>query len=81
MVQLMIKLINLELKDDDPLALASKIRAIVHGVEAIGFKMEILVIAFVKAVYPTFSQYFESLQASGQLKDITFDTLVENFAR
>jgi len=37
-VQLMIKLFNLELKEDDPLALATKIRAIMHDIEAITLK-------------------------------------------
>jgi len=52
-----------------------------HDVEAIGIKMDIPIIAFVKALYPTYYHYLQSLQVSSQLKDDTFDTLVEAFAR
>lgn len=79
-VQLMIKLFNLELKDDDSLALASEIRAIMHDGEATSVKMDVLLKAFVKALYPTYSHYLESVQASVKLKEITFDSLVEKFA-
>lgn len=79
-VQLMVKLINLELKDDDPLSLASKIRAIMYGVDATIVKINIPLRTFVKALYPTYSHFLESVQASVQLKAITFDILVEKFA-
>lgn len=72
----MIKLINLELKDDDLLALASNIRAIMHDVNATRVYMSIPLTTFVKALYPKFSHYLASLQASMQLKAITFDSLV-----
>jgi len=78
-VQLMIKLFNLELKDDDPLALDSEIRAIMHDIEAIGVKIDVLLANFVKALYPTYSHYLESLQASGKLEDISFDSLMKKF--
>jgi hypothetical protein len=32
---------------------------------------------FIKALYRTYSHYLELLQASGQMKSITFDRLVE----
>lgn len=35
--------------------------------------------AYVKALHPSYSHYLESLQASGQLGTLTFDTLAENF--
>lgn len=73
----MIKLFNIELKDDDPLALAYKIRAIMHDVEATSVKMDVPLTPFIKALYSTYSHYLESLQASGKLKEITFDSLVE----
>lgn len=83
----MIKIFNLKLKDhdldlndDDPLALDLDTRAIMHDVEATRFKNGIPLTTFVKVLYPTYSYYLESLQASSQLKDITFDIIVEKFA-
>jgi hypothetical protein len=76
-----VKLFNLELKNDDPMALASEIKAIMHDIDAIGVKIDIPLTAFNKALYPTYSHYLESLQASGQMKSITFDTLVEKVAK
>jgi hypothetical protein len=76
-----VKLFNLELKNDDPMALASEIEAIMHDINATEVKMEIPLMAFIKALYPTYSHYLESLQASGQMKSITFDTLVEKYAK
>ena len=35
------KLFNLELKDDDPLALASEIRGIMHNIETTSVKMDV----------------------------------------
>jgi len=72
-----LKLFNLELKDNDPIALASKIKAIMHNIDVIGVKRDIALMAFIKALYPTYSHYLESLQASGQLKSLDFDSLVE----
>ena len=71
------KLFNLELKENDPTKLASEIKAIFHDIEATGVKVDLQLIAFIKALYPTYSHYLESLQASGQMKDINFDILVE----
>ena len=78
--QLMIKLFNLELKNDDPLALASKVRSIMHEIKNSGVEVDIPLIAYVKAFYPTYSHYLESLQASGNLIKITFDSLEKKFA-
>jgi hypothetical protein len=33
--------------------------------------------SFIKGLYPTYYHYLKSLQASGQLKSITFDNLAE----
>jgi len=52
-----------------------------HDVEATRVKMDIPLTNFVKALYPTYSHYLESLQASSQLKNINFDTLVKKFAK
>ena len=80
-VQLMIKLFSLELKNDDFLALASGVRSIMHDTKTIDVQLDIPLIAFVNALYPTYSNYIESLQVSGNLKEITFDSLVKKFAK
>jgi len=79
-VQLMIKLFTLELKNNDPLALASEIKSIMHDIKSTKVELDISLIAFLKALSPTYSNYLESLQANGNLKDITFDSLVKKFA-
>ena len=67
-VQLMIKLFSMELKNDDPIALASKVKSIMHDIEVINVQLDIPLIDFIKALYPTYSNYLESLQANGNLK-------------
>ena len=74
------KLFNLELKDNDPMKLASEIRAIFHDIDATGVKVDNQLIAFIKALYPSNTHYLESLQASGQMKAMTFEKLVEKIA-
>ena len=71
------KLFNLELKDNNPMKLAFEIRALFHDINSTGVKVDLQLIAFIKALYPTYSHYLESLQASGQMKAMTFDTLVD----
>jgi len=78
-VQLMIKLFNLELQNDDPLALASEVKSFMRDIKVINVELDIPLIDFVKALYPTYSNYLESLQANGNLKEITFDSLVNKF--
>lgn len=78
-VNLLIKLFSLELKNDDSLALASKFRSIMNDIKTIGVQIDIPLTAYVKVVYPTYSNYLESLQASGNLKEITFDSLEKKF--
>ena len=73
-------LFNLEVQDNDPMKLASEIKALFHDIEAIGVKVDLQLTAFIKALYPTYSHYLESLQASGQMKAITFDILVDKIA-
>ena len=51
-----------------------------HDIDSIGVKMDIPLIAYVKELYPTYSHYLESLQESGNLEHITFDTLEKKFA-
>jgi len=60
-VQLMSKLFNLKLKDDDPISLAFEIRAIMHDIEAIGVKMDAPLTNFFKALHPIYSHYLQSL--------------------
>ena len=78
-VQLMIKLFTLELQNDDPLAFASEVKSIMHDIKVTNVELDIPLISFLKALYPTYSNYLESLQANGNLKDITFDSLVKKF--
>jgi len=76
-IQLLMNLFNLELKDNDPMALASKIKCIMHDIDAIGVNIYFSLMTFIKALYPTYSHYIESLQAIGQLKSLNLDSLVE----
>ena len=61
LIQLQLKLFNLELKNDDPMALISKIRAIMHDIESTSVKIDIAFVVLIKALYPTYSNYLESL--------------------
>ena len=75
------KLFNLELKDNDPMKLAYEIRSIFHDIDATGVKVGIQLTAFIKALYPSYTHYLESLQASGQMKAMTFEKIVEKIAK
>ena len=50
-----------------------------HDIKVTNVELDIPLINFVKALYPTYSNYLESLQANGNLKEITFDSLVNKF--
>ena len=76
-IQLMLKLFNLEVKDNDPMLVASLIREIMHKIQASGMKPDLPLASFLKWLYPTHSNYLESLQGSDKFKDLTYDTLVE----
>lgn len=76
----MIKLFTLELQNNDPLALASEIKSIMHDIKSTKVELDIPLIAFLKVLYTTYSNYLQSLQANGNLKDITFGSLVKKFA-
>ena len=76
----MIKLFSLELKNDDPLALASEVKSIMHDIKITNVELDIPLIAFVKALYTTYLNCLESLQANGNLKEITFDSPMKIFA-
>jgi hypothetical protein len=76
-IQLLMKLFNLELKYNDPMKLASEIKSLFHDIESTSVKVDLKLTAFIKSLYPTYSHYLESLQSSGQMKAMTFDVLVE----
>ena len=59
------KLFNLELKDNNTMKLASKIKSIFHDIDSTGVKVDLQLTTFIKALHPTYSHYLESLQASG----------------
>ena len=42
--------------------------------------MDIPLTYFIKSLYPTYSHYLESLQASGQMESMAFESLVEKVA-
>jgi len=81
LMQPLVKLFNLELKNDDHMDSTSKIKFTIHNIDDIGLKIYLPLIAFIKALYPTYSHYLESLEASGKMKSISFDTLVENMRK
>lgn len=74
-----IKLFSLELKNADPGALALEVRSIIHDIKTTSVQIYIPPISYANELYPTYSNYLESLQASGNLKEITFDSLEKKF--
>ena len=75
-IQLLMKLFNLELKDNDPMKIAYDIRVIFHDIDATGVKFDIQLTTFIEAIYPSYTHYLESLQASGQIKTMTLKNLL-----
>jgi len=49
------------------MVVASDITSIMHEIDATSVKVELTRIMFIKFLYLTFSNYFESLQASAQI--------------
>jgi hypothetical protein len=80
LIQLMLNLFNLELKNDDPMALAFEIIAIMHDIESTRVKIDFPLMAFINSLYPTYSYYLESLQVSNQMKSMTFQKPVRKLA-
>jgi len=64
-IQLQIQLFMFELKDNDLMALAFKIKAIMYNPDVVGVEIHISLTNFIKALYPIYSHYRESLQVSG----------------
>jgi len=52
-----------------------------HDVDSTDVKVEIALMAFMKALYPIYSHYLESIQTSGQMKSLDFNSLVEKIAK
>ena len=77
----MIKLFSLELQNDDLLSLASEVKSIIDDIKVTNIEVDILVIVFVTTFYPTYSNYLDSLQANGNLKEIKFDSVMNKFAK
>jgi hypothetical protein len=48
------KLFNVELKDNNPMKLASKIKALFHDIDSTGVKVDLQLTTFIKALYPTY---------------------------
>jgi hypothetical protein len=61
LIQLLMNLFNLEMKDNNPMFLASKIKFIMHDIDASRLKIGISLKTFIKSLYPTYSHYIESL--------------------
>lgn len=78
---MLLKLFNFGMKHNDPLKSASEIKAIFNDIEATGIKVDLQLTAFIKFLDPIYSNYLESLQACGQLKDITFDKIVRKIPK
>lgn len=51
-----------------------------HDIKTIDIEIYIPLIDYVKALYPTYSNYLDSSQASGKFKKIIFDSLEKKFA-
>jgi hypothetical protein len=79
-IQMMVKIFNLELKNDYSMALAYEIKVIMHDIDATRLKIELPLTTFIKALFPTYSHCLEYLQESSQKKSITFDKLVDKVA-
>ena len=50
-IQLLMKLFNLELKENDPMKLASEIKAIFHDIESTDIKVDLQLTAFIKVLF------------------------------
>ena len=76
--ELRLKLFNLEVNDNDLMLVVYENREIMHKIQAFGMKPGLPLASFLKWLYPTHSNYLESLQESDKFKNLTFDILVEN---
>ena len=60
--------------------LSYEIKSIMHEIYSAGVNIDIHLTTFIKALYPTYSHYLESLQASDHTKSMTFQKLVQKVA-
>jgi hypothetical protein len=60
-IQLLMKLFSLELRDNNPMKLSSKIKSLFHDIDSSGVKVDLQLTTFIIALYPTYSHYLESL--------------------
>ena len=56
-IKLMLKLFNLEVKDNDPMLVAYEIRTIMHKIQTSGMKPNLPLATFVDSLYSTHSNY------------------------
>lgn len=61
LVQLLVNLFMLELKDDNPMGLAFELKTILHDIVSTRVKIYVFLIIFIKVIYPTYSHYLQSL--------------------
>eukprot|EP00253_Pinus_taeda_P021319 PITA_21319 len=77
-VQLMIKLFTLELENNDPLALASEIKSIVHDIKSTKVELDISLIAFLKALLLKEKKPLERRQSLNLLKRLYVSPIKKN---
>lgn len=70
-VHLIIKLFNLELKNNDSIALAY--------IKITGVKIYVTLTPYIKALYPTYSYYPYLLRESGKVNEIFFGSIEKKF--
>ena len=70
----------MDVKDNDLLLVAFNIIEMMHKIQESSMKSNLPFATFVKSLYPTHSNYLESLQASNKFKHLSFDTMVEKIA-
>ena len=61
-IQSLMKLFNLELKDNDPMKLAYGIKVIFHDIDAIVVKVDIQLTAFIKSLYASYTHYLDKFK-------------------
>lgn len=65
------------MKGNGTLKLDFEIKSIFHDMKSTGVGVDLKLTIFIEFLHPVYSHYSESLKASGQLKDVTFDKQVK----
>ena len=60
-IQLLLKLFNLEMKDNGQMKLAFEIMVIFHDIEATGVEVDLQLNVFIEALHRAYSHYLESV--------------------